>query len=235
MSSSDRVVTAPARSPHTVRIGDPTATPHLVVDPRPQTVKDAEERHAHRITALNARHQEALEAAYRNGYNDGATLARDEAQAEVERAANALASLRDEVTRTRDEWCKVYEEQMVALVCHAVERILGDRPPVAERVLYALRRAFACLGDGDRLTVRCHPDDLEFVRQAMETPSGDEVGARRVQVVADEMVQSGGCLLETDLGVVDARVEQQLRILRGALMQSAKAAGPEGDASPASR
>lgn len=235
MSSSDHVVSAPVLSPRRVRIGDPTAMPRLVIDPRPQTVKDAEERHARRITALNVRHQEALETAYRNGYNDGATLARDEAQADVKRAANVVTSLGAEMTRTRSEWCKVYEEQMVALVCHALERILGDRPPVAERVLHALRRAFACLGEGDRITVRCHPDDMEFVRQAVATSSGDEIGARRVQVMADDMVQSGGCLLETDLGVVDARVEQQLQILRGTLMEAATAAGTEGDASPASR
>ena len=29
------------------------------------------------------------------------------------------------------------------------------------------------------------------------------------------------CLVETDLGVVDARIEQQLRMLRGALIDAA--------------
>lgn len=235
MSLSDRIFSAPVLSERRVQIGDPTPTPRLVIDPRPQTVKDAEQRHAQRITALNTRHQEALETAYRNGYNDGATLARDEAQSEVKRATDIVSSFRAEVLRTRTEWCRVYEEQMVALVCHALERILGDRPPVAERVLHALRRAFACLGEGDRITVRCHPDDMEFVRQAVESPAGEDIATRRIQVVADDMVQSGGCLLETDLGIVDARVEQQLRILRGTLMEAATAAGAEGDASPASR
>ena len=228
MSSSDRLMTSPRLSTQRIRVGDPASVTGMTIDTRPQSVQEAEARHALRITALNEQRQTALETAYRNGYNDGAALARAEAHAELERAAKLNASLLSEFTATRRDWFAACERQAVELVCHAVEAVLGERPPDADRILHALQRAFACLDESDRATVRCHPDDVEFLRDAITQPGSEITASRRVKLVADDGVQPGGCLVETDLGVVDARIEQQLRMLRGALLDTAMA-DPEGN------
>jgi type III secretion protein L len=88
---------------------------------------------------------------------------------------------------------------------------------VADRVLYALRRAFTCLGEGDQITVRCSPADVGFLEEAFKNDPGDLAASRRVRIIPDDGVRPNGCLVETELGVIDARVEQQLAVLRGAL------------------
>jgi flagellar assembly protein FliH len=230
MSLSDRVMRAPRVSPCHVRVGDPTSAAPVVFDHRPLSVREAETRHARELAALHIQHQEALETAYRKGHNDGAARARAEADKELKRRSELTASLVEEFARTRRDWFAAYEQQMVELIGCALEQILGDRPPVREHVVHALRRAIEQLDDGDRATVRCHPDDLPFVRDACEQPSDVVRAARRIRVTADEALQRGGCLVETDLGVVDARVEQQLRVLRGVLRDVAAESDPSGTA-----
>jgi flagellar biosynthesis/type III secretory pathway protein FliH len=235
MSSSDRLMSAPELSTQRVLLGERGSTTGMKVDTRPQTVQDAEQRHALRITALQEQHQIALEAAYRNGYNDGGELARADTHAELERTAKLNASLLTEFTATRRDWFATCEQQTVELVCHAVEAVLGERPPDADRILHALQKAFACLDESDRVTVRCHPDDAEFLRASIARPGSEIAGSRRVKLVADDGVQPGGCLVETELGVVDARVEQQLRILRGSLLDAstiAQTTDPESSGQP---
>jgi type III secretion system HrpE/YscL family protein len=214
MSSCDRVMRAPQVSPQRFRVGDKDSATPLAVDLRPQSVQEAETRHAQQIAAMNVQHQQALEATYRNGYNDGLMMARSEAEP-------VIASLTSEFARSRTEWFAVSEQQVVELICYAVEQILGGRPHNADHVLHALRRAVESLGEEDRATVRLHPDDLELVRQALEKEASALVGSRRIRLTADDAIQPGGCLVETDLGIVDARVEQQLRILRGVLTEAA--------------
>ncbi|HUU46574.1 MAG TPA: FliH/SctL family protein, partial [Acidobacteriota bacterium] len=177
----------------------------------------AEAHHARRLAAVQAQHQEALEAAYRNGYNDGVAMAQADHEEERQRQSALIAALTEEFARTRREWFTASEQQMVELIACALEQILGDRPSKSEHVLHALRQAIAQLDEGDRATVRCHPDDLPFVRAACEQQPDLLRGAQHIRLTADDAIQPGGCLVETDLGVVDARVEQQLRILRGAL------------------
>ena len=154
--------------------------------------KDAEASHKLRMSALTDQHQTALEAAYHNGYNDGAVMARAEANTEVERAAKLNASLLNEFTRTRRDWFAACEQQTVELVCHAVEAILGERPPSGDRILHALQRAFECLDEGDRVTVRCHPADAEFLRDSIAQPGSEITASRQVKLVADDGVQPGG-------------------------------------------
>jgi len=217
MSFSERVRRSLVLSPRHVRVGDASAGGTIAIDLRPQSVQEAEEHHARRIAALQQQHQAALEVAYRNGYSDGAAMARDTAAAELEQSARFVETLLAELVRTRSEWFETYERQMVELVCRALEQILGGRPPTAEPVSKALRDAFTRLGDGDRVTVRCHPEDLKLIRERAECSSEEFVGSRQVKWVADPDLRPGGCLVETTLGVVDARVEQQLAVLRGAL------------------
>ena len=119
---------------------------------------------------------------------------------------------------------------MVEIICRALEQILGDRPPHSDRVARALRLAFEQLSGGDRVTVRCHPDELEFVQKALASSLGEKSEFKRVRVLADEQVGVNGCLVETELGVVDARVEKQLAILKGVLTESKPAPSEESAA-----
>lgn len=223
MSSCDRVLTAPTMSERRVRIGDSTTT-RLSFDYRPQTVLEVEAQFSRETSALKEQQQAQQEAAYRNGYNDGATVARDEAAQQVERSAALCASLAEEFSRTRLEWFQSCEQQMLELIHRALESILGIRPSVAAPIMHAVRRSVALLSEGDRATVRCHPDDAEWVQESLNGKEEQWVGALRLDIVPDSTVTIGGCLVETEFGMIDARVEQQLRRLRGAL-QDAFASG----------
>jgi len=188
------------------------------IDTRPLTVREAEEEFTARIAALQDEHQKALEQAYQNGYHDGAAMAGAEKAASAERMGAILDAMGEEFTRTRRDWYATNERQIVELICLALEKIIGDRPPVGERIGHAMREAFSRLTAGDRVTIRCHPQDLAYVQQLLSQKMDDFSGFRHIRVVADEHVGISGCLVETDLGVVDARVEQQLSVLKGSLL-----------------
>jgi flagellar assembly protein FliH len=52
------------------------------------------------------------------------------------------------------------------------------------------------------ITVKVHPDDLASIEQGCR----DAVEARGARLIADHHLARGGCLVESDLGVVDARL-----------------------------
>ena len=49
----------------------------------------------------------------------------------------------------------------------------------------------------------------------------------RLELVADERVELGGCLIETDGGTLDGRLETQLKRLRDTLLDAARAPAAE--------
>lgn len=219
-SLSDQILRQVELSPRHYRIGEAALGQADPVDPRPFTVQEAEKEHARELARIKSQQKAAEEVAYQRGYDAGSTTARAEASVEAERLTKLIDALTEDFTRSRRIWFNANERQMVEIVCLALEQILGDRPPDAERIGRSLRIAFEQLANGDRVTVRCHPDELEFVQKALAESPDEKSEFKRVRVVPDEQIGVNGCLVETDLGVVDARIEKQLAVLKGVLTEA---------------
>jgi flagellar assembly protein FliH len=57
------------------------------------------------------------------------------------------------------------------------------------------------------ITVRVHPDDHALVAQG----AADVLAARGARLLSDADVLRGGCLVESDIGVIDATLEARWR------------------------
>ncbi len=85
--------------------------------------------HAAREAVLEEAHSEGYEVGRADGYEAGATAAQQEARARLE----ALASLLDELGRTRDEIAMRYEEDIVQLALAVAARSYGKKAPWARK------------------------------------------------------------------------------------------------------
>ena len=105
------------------------------------------------------------------------------------------------------------EDDLVALCFESVCRILGPAAVTAEGVRAQVAQARKGL-QGQLVAVHLHPDDLAMLR------AGADNGDAAVQWVADPAVGIGGCILQSQQGGLDARLETQLRTLAELLTQA---------------
>ncbi len=111
------------------------------------------------------------------------------------------------------------EQRLVALAVRIAERILGAQLELApEYVLSVARKAMEQVPWCRKLVYRVHPEDLALLEQHREAlfARAAEVDA---QFVADAKVRRGGCILETEVGRIDATLESQLRAIERALTE----------------
>lgn len=107
---------------------------------------------------------------------------------------------------------------MLKLSIKLAEKIIGrevqqDEMTRGEIVLNALRQA----RQQEMLTVRVNSGDLPLVEQMRERI--DAFGrAKYIDFIADQSVREGGCIIESQSGTIDARLETQLRILESTLL-----------------
>lgn len=141
------------------------------------------------------------------GYRDGL----DKALLEMEQNLLDVREVRDRVMRE-------VEQDLLRLSVRLAEKILGreiekDNKAIVNIVATALVNA----RQQEKLTVRINPADVQVVEKEIEnvTPSGK---IRFLDFVADPRVSVGGCMIESEVGTIDARLETQLRILERALL-----------------
>ena len=94
-----------------------------------------------------------------------------------------------------------------------------DREAFMGRALEALR---ASLRDASWARVRVHPLALEATESALAELDHETGVGRIARVVADDSLMESDCILESELGTVDASLDTQLRNIRAAIAEVVK-------------
>jgi flagellar assembly protein FliH len=115
------------------------------------------------------------------------------------------------------------EDLAVAVAFEAVCKVLGESAVTADGVRAQVRQAVASTKNKERVVVRLHPADLSALRDAGAL-NALVPGEKTVTWTADNSIELGGCVVETDGGGLDARLETQLERMRTTLLAARRQA-----------
>ena len=154
--------------------------------------------------AITAAARDAFEAERRRGHDEG----REEAR--LEQAEQMI----EQVTRAVDYFARV-EQRMVELVMQAVQRVIGDFGD-RERVVAVVKGALAVVRNQKQVTLRIAPSQVAVVHAAQNELLAAYPGVGFLDVVADARLGADACILESEIGIVEASVPGQLEAMRRA-------------------
>jgi type III secretion protein L len=114
--------------------------------------------------------------------------------------------------RVNDTLAKL-EDELVELVTSAVRKVVRNLD-LDERVREAVSGGLELVRGSHKLLVRVHPH-----QQAAVAAQLDAIPHRfsSLEVVGDAQLQPDDCILESDIGIVNAGLEQQLQVIEQAL------------------
>ena len=170
---------------------------------------------------------EALRAAAERDSREMLEAARaevDRIRAEAREAglAEAASEIQDRLFEIAEASVNVIartEERIVDLALQIARRILGEFDE-AEATARIAAHGLKLAAHSSFVRLRVAP----AVAGAMDARLSDIIGTRMplsaVEVVADPRVRDGGCVLETDAGLIDASVESQLAAIERGLRRS---------------
>lgn len=194
-------------------------------EPERLTFEAFEERLAEDISRRRAL---ANEEGYAAGHAAGLEAGRVEIRAELGEQVARLDSLREALVVDSVKALEETVDSAVEVVFEAIVRILG--PQLADRhgAVAAVREAIRHCKDRTKLVARVAPADYQLISdQRGELTEAANGGV--VEIVADDIVELGGCVLETPAGSLDARLEIQLQRLREALVSARQKSHDAGD------
>ncbi|MCX7992541.1 MAG: FliH/SctL family protein, partial [Fimbriimonadales bacterium] len=71
------------------------------------------------------------------------------------------------------------------------------------------------------IRIRVNPLDLELIRQNRAALLNIVDGVEGIEIVEDRRVDQGGCVIETEQGVYEARIRTQISELERAMREAA--------------
>lgn len=141
-----------------------------------------------------------------------------EARAQVDSEVNsAVEVLRAKLTNTLNELEQVYgliaaraEQDLVQLSLAMARKIVHREVQTDPDIVLSLARvALSRLHPRAVATVRLHPDDYLYAHSHRELLST----SCTVEILADPEIGRGGCIVRSEHGDVDARIEQQFALI----------------------
>lgn len=165
-------------------------------------------------------HKEGYDEGYKEGREQGIKDGKEKIQEELDetiRQTNAKAqkTIQDAKEQTSEYFIRA-EDDIAKIVMRAIEKILPQHfLDVPQVILPVVREAISHVRDQKQIKVHVEPYSYDLILMARsEFQSMLSDGTAIIEIVSDEALKPGDCVIETPNGGVDARLSTQIGLMK---------------------
>lgn len=158
-----------------------------------------------------------LQEQYNNGYKDGQQkikidLEKDYADKLYKKYEEVYHILED-YNQRMEEYETVFEKIVINTAYELAKKIVQKEIEKETIVNENIKAAIAKIIGANEVRIKINPADVEHINDYSKGLLNAS-SFNKIKFEPDERIQPGGCLIETDIGNVDARINSQLEELR---------------------
>jgi flagellar assembly protein FliH len=173
---------------------------------------------------------EIKEAAFQKGFLEGKRVGFESGSKKADSAIASLNEALDQLENIRKEIYREIEEEVARLALSIARKVVCHEVKTSrETVACVAREALSQVDNPAKIIIKLNPDDLQFIDETRSQLSRFLRNVDHIRFEADESMQSGGCLIETERGDIDARIEKQLQALEESFQSHFKPIKPESE------
>lgn len=165
-------------------------------------------------------HKEGYDAGYaegkEEGIKDGKERIQDELDATIRKAnEQAQKTIQDAKEQTSEYFIRA-EDDIAKVLMMAIEKILPQHfLDVPQVILPVVREAIKHVRDQKQIKIHVEPYSYDLILMARsEFQSMLTSGTAIIEIVSDEALKPGDCVIETPNGGVDARLSTQIGLMK---------------------
>ncbi len=190
-------------------------------------IRKEQELHAGLSAAREAAEKDGFLKGEQNGrekgYSEGIKQANDEAEASYREKLGALVNLLEsyasELEKDFSELVALNQPRLLRLWQEMLSRMLKREVDLMpDAVAGVLSDVIPRLGDKNQVIIYVAPEDLDYLQSRVDKDFADILrGVKSLELKADSNVDKGSCIVETRLGVYDARWRTQMAQIESAV------------------
>lgn len=171
-----------------------------------------------RVAAIQ---EESYEKAYQLGLEEGLKKAFTEKTNEINFQLTELETMMSQIHVLKEELVRQNESHIVQLAYNIASRIAFDHiEEKPEVVVSVVKNAIEMAQAEEEVNVLVSEQQIDFLEK-MKSQMGREFEfLKKVKFQPSDQVSSGGCVIETNYGVVDARIEERVQKLWSEMKQA---------------
>ncbi len=171
-----------------------------------ELLKDAMDKAKRQVTEIKAN---AKKEGYETGFEDGFKSGKDAAKEEFSPFLNTTQELIESLSGFRKEMYEKVEREMVEMVLNLSKKVIDfEFSRREDAVQDMIRLAVQSVLDRESMVIKTHPTDKEYAESFRPELLHMFSEIKNITFVANSGIARGGCVVETNFGVIDARIEK---------------------------
>lgn len=160
-------------------------------------------------------------SAYENGFAQGEKAGMEIAEGKTEVVMKRYAESIMELSKLRSALYARVEREVVKLAIEVAKKIVHREIQADQEIVETLVHvALSHVAEKSAVTVHLSPTDYNYLLEHRAQLSQNE--GRDISLLADQSIERGGCLIQTECGDIDARIEEKFREVEHAFFDGMK-------------
>ncbi|HLP18067.1 MAG TPA: FliH/SctL family protein [Bacteroidota bacterium] len=168
-------------------------------------------------TMYTSRIAEAYQQGFMNGKSEGIGESAAEAEAYKADLAGRADELMGSIGEQHAQLREIVEETVVRLSLEIASRLIKREIELSSPVVGQIREAIKRILGVEKVKIKINRADEELVRSQKTELHQAADSVKEFVLDMDDKISAGGCILESELGNVDARLETQMKQIELAL------------------
>jgi len=180
-----------------------------------------------RNAGIEEQAEEISKEAYAKGFKEGEKAGMESEKRELKPVLQALNAGILELDSVRSELHFAAEKQAVELGLVIARKIICHEVSINNETIFGvLKEALKKVTDQEEIHIKMNPSDLKAIKDAEFRVSSLGKGVDNVILGPADGISRGECVIETNFGVIDARIDSQIKVVEEGLrieLQKARA------------
>lgn len=165
--------------------------------------------------------QQAYDAAYAQGLENGFKSATEERHKEINQAIDDFKNLINSISSLKTELINQNEAHLVTMVFKIAEKIACDHlNENTEPVVSIMKKAIEESQIEENITVHVSDKQVDYIENLKKITGREFDFLKTVKLEPSSEISVGGCVIETNYGSIDAQVESRIENLWSELKKS---------------
>jgi flagellar biosynthesis/type III secretory pathway protein FliH len=169
------------------------------------------------VEAARTKAKHIEEQAFVQGFTQGEKAGLESGKKKIEPVLHNFRQALSELEKIKREIYGKIEQETVELALAVAKKVVCHEVSTNKEVILSIvREALKKVVDTEKIKIRINRSDLQFLNQEALPFSNIDEDMGNITLEEDDTILTGGCIIETNFGDIDARVEKQLQVVEEA-------------------
>ncbi len=173
------------------------------------------------INQIRSEYELEISKAYQRGFTDAEKILREKINAELNEHILLFDQLVKNLYNEIENFERKIEAIVLSLAVEIAKKIVKREIDINDNfVINQVKEAIKRVVGVEKIKLRVNPEDEKLIKELKPELLQIADSTREIVVEADPSIERGGCIIESELGNVDARISTQLSQIENSLIET---------------